>query len=140
MAFGERVSLLDRQPPRLGQRLHRLHAAEVRTGEDRRDWKVLQQPDQVFSLLETLLAQGALAIVSAPIAAAPSFRVPDHIKRAHQAIRASRREDAYGRVTSIPSANPSGPSRRQFPPARSARPRQMRGAPSPSPRAATPAL
>src|SRR5207302_5616691 len=64
-------------------RLDGLDAAQVWAAQDVRDGQVRKQLDQLISLLEALLAQRPLAIVTAPVAAAPGLGVADEIERAH---------------------------------------------------------
>src|SRR5256885_4196282 len=82
LPLGEDRVLHHLQAARTCKRLDGLDAAQVRAAQDVGDGQVRKQVHQLVSLLEAFLAERPLAIVTAPVAAAPGLRVPDEIESA----------------------------------------------------------
>ena len=73
---------LDLEPPRLGQRLDRLDAAQVRAGEDAVDREPGEGVDEGVSLLSASIVDRPDAVVSLPLLAIAGAGVPME-KEAH---------------------------------------------------------
>src|SRR6267378_127257 len=83
VALRQRGGLLHRQFARPGQWLNGLHTAQKGAGVDRRDRKRLEDPDERLGLLDSLLGQRALAVITGPVAPAARLRMPHDIKSSH---------------------------------------------------------
>src|SRR5207249_5702088 len=100
MSLGELDRGFDGHLAGATQRLDRLRAAQVRAGEDGRDWQRLEHRHQLIRLLLPLLAQRAKAIVARPVAAAAGLRVPDDVEGA-QPLPAGRRRHPVAELLAV---------------------------------------
>src|SRR5207247_4618723 len=82
---------LDLQLVRARDGLDGLHAPKVRAAVDRRDVEGGECGDELFGLLHTFLAEGSLAIVAGPVAAAAGLGMPHEIESAQVPIQLRRR-------------------------------------------------
>src|SRR5205823_14952086 len=68
-----------------------LHAPQVRAAVDRRDVEGGECGADLFGLVHTFLAEGSLAIVAGPVAAAAGLGMPHEIESAQVPIQLRRR-------------------------------------------------
>src|SRR6266404_3217949 len=82
-AFRKRGGFVDLEVSIARERLHRLHAAQVRARVDRGDVEWLEDVDQLLGVLDAFLAHRTEAVVALPVTATAGLGVADEVKRGH---------------------------------------------------------